>query len=93
MHIPNIDLTEKSTKWVRFGTFPNENVLLFPLAVLEIKLNKGAPNWVLELVKSGYLVWNIVMMILRFLFIQDSFLFIVYLEYCNLNFSYLFNIY
>jgi hypothetical protein len=49
---------EKDTKWVRFGRFPAENVLHFPLAVMEIKLNDGAPAWVMDLVASGYLVWD-----------------------------------
>lgn len=49
-------LPKKATKWVRFGKFPVENVLHFPLAVMEIKLNDGAPDWVMDLVASGYLI-------------------------------------
>jgi len=32
------------------------NLLVFPLAVLEIKLNDEAPKWVEELITSGYIV-------------------------------------
>jgi SPX domain protein involved in polyphosphate accumulation len=44
--------------WCRFGKFPAENELQFPLGVMEIKLNKEAPPppWIIDLVKSGYLV-------------------------------------
>lgn len=51
--IPPDDTTND---WCRFGKFPHENALQFPLGVMEIKLNNEAPPWVIDLVKSGYLI-------------------------------------
>jgi SPX domain protein involved in polyphosphate accumulation len=47
---------EGDNEWISFNRFPAENILQFPLGVLEIKLNNEAPDWVMDLVKSGYLV-------------------------------------
>eukprot|EP01126_Amoeba_proteus_P013528 TRINITY_DN15771_c0_g1_i7.p1 TRINITY_DN15771_c0_g1~~TRINITY_DN15771_c0_g1_i7.p1 ORF type:complete len:467 (-),score=98.28 TRINITY_DN15771_c0_g1_i7:66-1466(-) len=43
-------------QWVHLGTFPSQSVLTFPLGVLEIKLHDVPPSWVMDLVKSGYLI-------------------------------------
>lgn len=44
------------TEWMYMGKFPNKSILTFPLGVLEIKLHDTPPEWVVDLVKSGYLV-------------------------------------
>jgi len=42
--------------WACVGQFDPDDVLNFPLAVLEIKLHDEPPKWVIDLVSGGYLI-------------------------------------